>query len=330
MIYDCFLFFNEFDVLRLRLEELSSVVDQFVLVEATRTFTGSLKRLHFEENKHRFQKHLGKIRHIIVEDTPLKYESPWDMEAHQRNAVLRALTDVAPDDIVIISDVDEVPRASIVTSFSGSPSALELDYFYYRLNCRNLTQKWVAPVVLRGRDLTNPQELRLTACRFWKSNTPVLRDAGWHFSCINDAAGLRLKLQSFSHAECNTPELTDVNTIQNKIRYGLDLVNRRNFCWCCVPLDNSFPRYLLEHQDEFTHILFNFVDFHSERQNLIYSLQDDLNKANRTISQLRDQALQATRQVKEVLHSKSWKVTEPLRSIAHKVRNLYSGRARES
>jgi beta-1,4-mannosyl-glycoprotein beta-1,4-N-acetylglucosaminyltransferase len=252
------------------------------------------------------------------------------MEAHQRNAMLRALTDAAPDDIVIISDVDEVPRCGALTSFAGSPAALELDYFYYRLNCRNLTQKWVAPVLLRRGDLKNPQELRLAASRYWKSNIPVLRDAGWHFSCIDDAAGLRLKLQSFSHAECNTPELTEINAIQDKIRYGLDLVNRRKFYWCCVPLDNSFPRYLLEHQDEFSHILFNFVEFHRERQDLIYSLQDDLKKAHQTISQLRNQALQTTQQVQAVLHSKSWKMTEPLRSVAHKIRRLYSGRERES
>ncbi len=110
MIYDCFLFFNEIQLLRLRLAELSPVVERFVLVEATRSFTGHPKPLHFENNRHLFEEHLEKICHIVVDDLPAKYESAWDMEAHQRNAILRGLTEANPDDIIAISDVDEIPR----------------------------------------------------------------------------------------------------------------------------------------------------------------------------------------------------------------------------
>ncbi|SRR5216684_493142 len=262
MIYDCFLFFDELDVLQLRLEELNSVVDRFVLVDGTRTFSGNPKPLHFENNKGLFQKYLSKIRHIVVDDAPRNFQSAWDLETHQRNAMLQGLTDAAPDDTVVISDVDEIPRATVVAAFNGTLSALELDHFYYRLNCRNLAKKWVASLLIRREHLTTPQEARMLAGRFWKTGTPVLRNAGWHFSCTQDAAGLKLKLQSFSHQEYNTPKLTDINSIQDKIKYGLDLVDRRDQCWCCVPLDDTFPAYLVEHRHEFVNLLFDFVEFH--------------------------------------------------------------------
>lgn len=70
MVYDCFCFFNELKLLEVRLEELNPVVDVFVLVESTRTFTGNPKALHFQNNKHLFSKHADKIQHIVVDELP--------------------------------------------------------------------------------------------------------------------------------------------------------------------------------------------------------------------------------------------------------------------
>src|SRR5579884_2037055 len=109
MIFDAFLFFDELKILKLRLEELGDVVDRFVLVESTRTFSNRSKPLHFLDNQHLFRKYASKIRHVVVEDMPERYESAWDVEAFQRNAILRGIEGAAPDDLIIISDVDEIP-----------------------------------------------------------------------------------------------------------------------------------------------------------------------------------------------------------------------------
>jgi hypothetical protein len=236
--------------------------------------------------------------------------------------MLQGLTDAAPDDTVVISDVDEIPRATVVAAFNGTLSALELDHFYYRLNCRNLAKKWVASLLIRREHLTTPQEARMLAGRFWKTGTPVLRNAGWHFSCTQDAAGLKLKLQSFSHQEYNTPKLTDINSIQDKIRYGLDLVDRRDQCWCCVPLDDTFPAYLVEHRHEFVNLLFDFVEFHQDRQALIYSLREQLQKTTQTIAELRTRVLQTTQQLQQIQSSKSWRFSAPFRTAARLARRL--------
>ncbi len=272
MIYDCFLFFNEFKILKLRLEELNEVVDQFVLVESTRTFSNDPKPLFFDQNKEAFGQWALKIRHVVVEEMPQGNPSAWDIEHFQRDAILRGLEDALPNDLIVISDVDEIPRAKVLRSFSGDMAALELDHFYYKLNCKNLKRKWMAPIVTRRRHLTTPDAARERAWRYHEYGTPVLTNAGWHFSCMSDPAGIKLKLESFSHQEYNKSEFTDIDAIANRIKYGLDLVGRSDHFWCCVPLDSSFPRYLLENREAFSELIADFDEFHMNRQLLIHEL----------------------------------------------------------
>ena len=115
MIIDCFPFFNELDVLELRLNILDSVVDKFVLVEASKTQSLIDKPFYFEDNKDRFAKFLHKIVHIKVQDYP--NEGGWAMENFQRNCILRGLKhlDLNTHDIVGISDVDEIWNPDIIT-----------------------------------------------------------------------------------------------------------------------------------------------------------------------------------------------------------------------
>ena len=86
MLYCGFTFFNELDILEILLQELWPVVDRFILVESTRTFSGNPKNLHYALNRYRFQPWWSKIHHIIVYDMPLDGDS-WARERHQRNAI---------------------------------------------------------------------------------------------------------------------------------------------------------------------------------------------------------------------------------------------------
>ena len=108
-LYDCFTFYNELDLLELRLAELYDTVDHFVIVESNQTFTNRPKPFLFEENRERYARWLDKIIHIKVEDMPGS-DNPWDNETHQRNSIMRGLADADANDIVFISDVDEVLR----------------------------------------------------------------------------------------------------------------------------------------------------------------------------------------------------------------------------
>ena len=101
----------------------------------------------------------------------------------------RALENASPDDLIVISEVDEIPRAKVLSSFNGDLAALELDLFYYRLNCKNLKGKITGPMLIRRRHLTHPQTVRERARRYWEDGTTVLPDAGWHFSCCQIPSG---------------------------------------------------------------------------------------------------------------------------------------------
>ena len=121
MIYDCFILYNELDLLELRLRELEGVVDRFVLVEAPVTFSGVPKPLLCHENRRRFSKWRSKIRHVVVNDMPTG-KDPWAHENHQRSAIVRGIPDASPSDGIILSDGDEIPSAVAVRSWAPEMS----------------------------------------------------------------------------------------------------------------------------------------------------------------------------------------------------------------
>jgi len=116
-VIDCFPFYNELDLLDFRLRYMDDVVDKFVLVEATHTQAGNPKELYFEKNKARYEKYLHKIEHIIVDDCP-NTNDPWDNENHQRRGINKGIVKTNPgnDDIIIISDVDEIVKRLLLST----------------------------------------------------------------------------------------------------------------------------------------------------------------------------------------------------------------------
>lgn len=114
-VYDCFTFYNEFELLELRLKSLWDVVDYFVIVEANRKFNGQSKVLNLLNNKENFQDFFPKIRYITTDlsKVPFKGTGDWAIEYAQRNAIMRGLDDAEPDDFIFISDLDEIPAPDI-------------------------------------------------------------------------------------------------------------------------------------------------------------------------------------------------------------------------
>jgi glycosyltransferase involved in cell wall biosynthesis len=202
-IYDCFQFYNELDLLELRLAELSPVVDHFVLVEATYTHAGTPKPLYFAENRQRFAAYADKIIHVVVADDPGGFS--WVREGHQRQAILRGLIAAGPDDMVIISDADEILRPSVVQQLRdaapGGPAlfAPELDIYLYFLNLRS-PDPWIsvaaAPYGLVQRVGAN--NMRYLAKQRIGQPFPA---AGWHFTWMGGIDRFLAKLDAFAHRE---------------------------------------------------------------------------------------------------------------------------------
>ena len=127
MTIDCFTFFNELDLLEIRLHSLAPYVDRFVLVESPITHSGKPKPLFFEENKERFKGF--NITHII---SPPMEGGSWDIEINQRGHILDGIKDADPEDVILISDVDEIPD---LRQYDGREGIFILDLFYYYFNC---------------------------------------------------------------------------------------------------------------------------------------------------------------------------------------------------
>ena len=139
-LFDCFTFFNELDLLEIRLETLDPVVDFFVLAESPVTYRADPKPYYFLENQERFAKFLPKIRHIKVEDMPLGkgFNQNWHRETHQRSALERGLFDAQPADLIMLSDLDEIPRPEKIreaAELTGSLRVFQMRFFSYYANC---------------------------------------------------------------------------------------------------------------------------------------------------------------------------------------------------
>ena len=113
MVYDCIPFFNELDILKLRLHILDPIVDKFIIEESTVTFSGQPKELCFEKNKEMFREFLPKIEYIVVDDSPVDI-STHERDKYQKNALIKGLEDATDKDVIILSDADEIPNPKVL------------------------------------------------------------------------------------------------------------------------------------------------------------------------------------------------------------------------
>ena len=128
--YDCFTFFNELDVLEIRLKEMWDVTDYFVIAESNLSHSGKPKDYILLDNWERFKPYHSKIRRIQVDDMPETKDS-WVREKFQRWALGRGLEDLEADDVVIVSDLDEIPRAEIVEMIKTDENDYGIGYLSY-------------------------------------------------------------------------------------------------------------------------------------------------------------------------------------------------------
>ncbi len=276
MVYDCFTFFNELDLLELRLHELSGVVDYFVLVEATHTHSNKPKPLFFDENKERFHEFLPKIIHIIVDDFPKDPENRWVLENHQRNAIMSGLSNCSPDDSIIISDIDEIVRAESVEKYKNHSGIkfFMMDLYYYYFNCKAVGVTWKAAKMIFFKDLISPQWIRSypvpigypTRNEKKRNNlkhrlrraiglNAYIKKGGWHFSYLGGATKIMEKISSFAHDEYDNSTFNNTSNILRAIKKGEDLFGREDMKLKFVEIDNSYPKYLTSNKERFSSMI---------------------------------------------------------------------------
>jgi beta-1,4-mannosyl-glycoprotein beta-1,4-N-acetylglucosaminyltransferase len=265
MLYDCFSFFNELELLELRLNELSPVVDKFVIVEATKTFQKKDKPLVYLENKDRFRNFSDKIIHIVVDKFPgffYKFRIPnaWDYGDFQKDQVIRGLTNSQPDDILIISDIDEIPRPDKIIQYKNSPGIkiFEQNFYYYFLNGLSLKKDnspdlWRGTVMLQRKDFSSFKKARMMRDKEGKGIT-IIKNGGWHFSYLGGVEKIIHKIEALEHTEFNKDYYKDPSRLEEIINSGKDLFDRDSK-YQFVSIDESFPAYLRNNMSKFEHLI---------------------------------------------------------------------------
>jgi hypothetical protein len=215
MIIDTFMFYNEFDILEIRLEELYDVVDYFVIVEGSHTHTGMDKRVNFLDNIQRYSKYMDKIK-FSVTDIPYPngpkddMNINWIRENYHRDVIRNEINKLQLEDhdIIVSSDLDEIVDSELLNKIrnktieikDGIFYRLELDLYYYNIETKSPT-KWYHSKLFTYSTLKNTTD-SLTRIRFINDgpNSSMLSNAGWHLSSFGDKHAVYTKLGSIAEA----------------------------------------------------------------------------------------------------------------------------------
>lgn len=263
-IYDCFTFNNELDLLEIRLEEMGTSVDHFVIVEADHTFQGKTKELSLKNNWDRYRKWHDKIIRIEVTDLP-NDGNPWHNEHHQRNSIMRGLVSADTDDLIIIGDVDEILRRSTLEELRNSPRDLfgfRMPYFNFKFNYMLLKDKETYHVWTVGARkkhlLPDPENFRNRrfslqgqSFNFDNGSVKVFEHAGWHFTYLGDTDWVKNKLNSFAHHELNRPDVLAAIDVENMMSRGVGFNPLNPLPFTKVALDDYFPQAILDNTDKY-------------------------------------------------------------------------------
>ena len=282
-IYDCFNFFNELDILEIRLNTLKDCVDYFVIVESNITHSGEDKPFYFEENKDRFSEFLDKIISYKVYDTPNDFsnlnESDFEGEDlskiynyiisqtnrfdrntqldygrdfFQKESVRRPLLACEDDDVIIISDADEVPNPEILKNLKNldlkdNIYSLSQPMYSYHVNTMS-DPNWYGSKLGLYKNIKN---LSFNEIRGDQSLSIKIPNGGWHFSFMGGEKKIIEKIEAYSHQEFNNDHIKC--NVKNNIENDQDIFFRGQLTQ--VPIDETYPKYLLENLDKYSEMI---------------------------------------------------------------------------
>jgi len=247
-IFDCFMYFDEEVVVDVRLNTLNEFVDYFIIVESRFTHKGDLRELKFNHKK--FEKFKDKIIYVIDDQIYSQTEEvkPLDNEGEksrkyifnaayrengQRNLISKGLSGAENEDLILISDVDEIPKLNNINLkiINEKIILFKQNMFYYKFNLHLPNLIWTGTKACKKKHLVNPQWLRNIKDRkysFFRFDTffsktkytdiKIINDGGWHFSNIKTAKEIEFKLKSYLHHREFDENPLSVNEIEKIIQ----------------------------------------------------------------------------------------------------------------
>ena len=285
---DCFMYFDEDMILDIRLNILDKYVSNFIICEANFNHNGTNRKLKFDINK--FSKFKEKIIYIPLEEQPknlreilnsdnqsIKNSKILDnallRENFQRNFLKNKIKNFHDDDLIIISDVDEIPNLENFT-YKAKITFFEQKMFYYKLNLLHKNFKWYGSKITKKKHLKSPQWLRNIKSRkypFWRidilfsmkkyNNINFIENGGWHFTNIKSAEKIDYKMKNFLHhleyeeSGLGVEEIRKIIS-EKKVFYdhGAD---KRDKKWSAEIIlvkesDQNLPNYIIENKEKYT------------------------------------------------------------------------------
>ena len=279
-IFDCFQYFDEDMMLDLRLHVLNKYVDKFVIVENLFMHSGKKKRQNF--NIQNFKKFENKIKYILVDELPENLvnldnltgskrtnsliDNTLKIEHNQRNKITDGLNEANSDDLILISDVDEIPKLeNIKEKIKNKIICFNQKMFCYKFNLCFDKLNWIGTKATLKKNLLSPQWLRDVKHRKYPSwridvlfnkmkynNIQFIEDGGWHFTNFRTPKELELKLNNFGHHAEFIESGLKLNDLEKMIEenravynYGADM--RKNKWSGEMKLIKSDQNYLPEY-----------------------------------------------------------------------------------
>lgn len=281
MVYDIFTFFNELDLLEIRLKILNDKVDFFVLIECTETFSGKPKPLYYNENKELFKEWEHKIIHHVTDNPPAGWEDlqsrlknptinkldeniilntltttnvppgevHWLKEFYQKECIKKPLLGLNDDDICFIGDLDEIWNPDLIYDIDDdSIYKLKQDVYTGHLNVRSSeSETWAGTMLTRYKNVKDACLNHLRTA--WRTPYTYIDNAGWHFTFIGGPDRIRTKLESYGHQEYNNDAVKQ--EIEHRLQNNLEVLGRS---FILSIEEENLPVFLKQNKQTYIHL----------------------------------------------------------------------------
>ncbi|OUX52998.1 MAG: hypothetical protein CBE47_04355 [Pelagibacteraceae bacterium TMED287] len=286
-IYDSFMYFDEDMMLDLRFNILNKDVKKFIISESKFTHNGTKRTLKFNINN--FKKFKDKIEYVVVENLPESIEdinendsidtknskiltNALKRENHQRNMLMKGIKDVQDEDVIIVSDTDEIPNLENF-KYTSKLNFFVQKMIYYKFNLEHPGINWVGSRACKKKHLQSPQWLRNIKDKsypFWRLDTifskkkysdiNFIQNGGWHFTSIKSPKDIYVKLSNFLHHlefEESGLKLEDMNKMveEKKVLYDHSSDKKKNKWKSSASLikitDDELPEFLIKNKDKY-------------------------------------------------------------------------------
>lgn len=226
-LFDTFIYAGEKEFLIARVSQLNSFVNHFVIVESKFTFSGRPREVDDTFRQQVLDEFGSKIRWVVLDS--LAGSDAWQRESNQRNHILSGLQDIAPGDLILLSDVDEIPSIDFILHLKDLDSddvlIAEMKLFRYCAHFES-SENWHGTIATRySKEIPDLQSLRLRAVRFWlEDQSKIFKNGGFHFTTFLNAREFRIKIKSFSHTELDIFPFNNVFFLYLilKLGFGID------------------------------------------------------------------------------------------------------------